>query len=324
MNLTIAIPTYNRPRQLKTTVQLLLPQLTEDTEITILDNASPIPVTHDSLQIPTSHTGTVNIRRNQVNIGLSGNVLRCFEVCKTQYIWVLADDDYPSEHCIETIFSAIKNAPQATSYNFNEDNERISCFTSHGQNDFIQKLDNWAGILSSSNNVYSATMMQSYISAGYEYAYSCAAHVAVLLEALRVGDGDVVFETAQIITGNQPGLDNPWSSVSLIQRRFAILDLPMNPSMRLCLGRKITSFAGNLNTPFLFFASDSCNDHKDTMEDIINRSYRYLSFKGKLTAHLFRVLIRIPRVSWFLIVRLFPKDKISFILTREAKARLTQ
>lgn len=323
MQLTIAIPTYNRPRQLKTTVQLLLPQLTQDTEITIVDNASSIPVTLDSLQVPPSHQGKVKIIRNRFNIGLIGNIIRCLEICETQYVWVLGDDDFPSEHCIATISTAIENAPEATSYSFNETNERKSYIISHGQKDFIQRIDNWAGVLSLSNNVYSAIKMQSCISAGYEYGYSYAPQVAVLLEALRVGDGDVVFSPDQIILGNQAGTDNPWSAVTFIQRRFAILDLPMDPSMRLCLGRKITSFAGDLNSPFLYFVSDSCKDHSDTMEDIINRSYRYLSIKGKLKALLFRVLIHFPRVSWFLIVRFFPKDSISYILDREAKAKPT-
>ena len=40
MKLTIAIPTYNRANHLKSRIEELLPQLTEDIEIYVSDNAS--------------------------------------------------------------------------------------------------------------------------------------------------------------------------------------------------------------------------------------------------------------------------------------------
>lgn len=320
VKLTIAIPTYNRLRQLRTTVQLLLPQLTPDVVVTIIDNASPKPVTLEELQVTPSHQGTVRVRRNRFNIGGVANMLRCLETCETDYVWVLGDDDYPADDCIDTIVSAIRSAPNALNYNFADTRGRCFQGVSHGLSDFVRTIDHWSAILYISSNIYNAKRLQPFLPTGYEFAYSYAPLAAILIDALRVQGGQVVFSSRKIVTGNQPGCETPWSAVTYIMRRYAILDLPMERSVRLCLGRKITNFAGDINPPFLFFVSDPGTDHSDTMEDIISRSFRYLSTSGKLRSVLFWVLIHFPRLSWFFIVRLFPRSKVSAIIDREAKA----
>jgi glycosyltransferase involved in cell wall biosynthesis len=321
VKLTIAIPTYNRLRQLRTTVQLLLPQLTADVAITILDNASHTPVTLEALQVAPPDQRKVKVLRNRFNIGGVANILRCLEICETDHVWVLGDDDYPSEACIDTIAAAINSAPEAIAFNFSDGScHRGSQVISHGMDGFIRAIDNWSAVLHLSSNVYNASRMQPFIHAGYDFAYSYAPLVAVLLDTLRVQVGDVLLSPARLVTGNQPGCENPWSAISYILRRYAILDLPMDPQLRLVLGRKITRFAGDLNSPFVYFVSDFRVDHSGTMEDIVNRSYRYLSLLGKFKAILFRILIRFPRLSWFLILKLFPKAKIAAIVNREVKA----
>jgi hypothetical protein len=43
------MPTLNRPLKVRSTIQALLPQLTETVSITILDNDSVPPITHQTI-----------------------------------------------------------------------------------------------------------------------------------------------------------------------------------------------------------------------------------------------------------------------------------
>lgn len=323
MNLTITIPTYNRLEQLRITCSALLPQLCEGVSILIIDNNSDTPVTLEGLQIHSSYSNKVRILHNRLNIGAIGNVLRCIEICETEYIWILADDDVVPVNSIEIIRSEIMFSPNAINYNFSVLSDRkFERIISNGINDFIDKIESWGETISLSGNVYNCRKMQMFISQGYVYGYSYAPHVAILLEILRVLGGEVVFSSKKIITGNQPGCTNPsWSAVDYILKRFSILDIPIDPDKRLILGRKITTFAGMLNTPFVFFCYDSKNDtsgsYKYIMADIVSRSFRYLTFKSKLKAITFKVLMNFPLLMYAIMIKFFPKNKILGIVNRE-------
>lgn len=104
--LTIAIPTYNRPEQLQNTLRVILPQIVSDERVRlmVLDNHSAVPAqqVYNALDIKVD-VERVEIIRNKVNIGASANVMRCFEMCETAWLWVLGDDDSPAPDAVEII-----------------------------------------------------------------------------------------------------------------------------------------------------------------------------------------------------------------------------
>lgn len=113
MILTVAIPTYDRNAILRKHLALLMPQLTPDCELLIIDNCSPTPVIETIGDLLDSYPEVnARVERNRVNIGAGANLLRCIERCETEWIWVLSDDDLPKPDAIETI---LKNTEKALS-----------------------------------------------------------------------------------------------------------------------------------------------------------------------------------------------------------------
>jgi glycosyltransferase involved in cell wall biosynthesis len=112
--LTIAIPTYNRPAQLNKTLGIILPQVVKDRRVCllILDNHSEVPAAEilNSFGIAIQ-SDRIRVVRNFVNIGANANIMRCFELCETSWLWVLGDDDDPSPDAVKTILQDVHIDP---------------------------------------------------------------------------------------------------------------------------------------------------------------------------------------------------------------------
>jgi glycosyltransferase involved in cell wall biosynthesis len=92
--LTIAIPTYNRARNLRELLSLLFDQLATEprVELIVSDNASPDEtpaVIEEFRQLGHSF----RYIRNETNTGPDGNILQCFEQARGKYVWIFGDDD---------------------------------------------------------------------------------------------------------------------------------------------------------------------------------------------------------------------------------------
>jgi glycosyltransferase involved in cell wall biosynthesis len=89
--LSVCIPTYNRVQYLQKCLRSVIPQITEEVEVIVQDNAS----SDDTWQFLSGidHPG-VHVARNSTNIGLVGNFIEVVKRARGTYIYVLTDDDY--------------------------------------------------------------------------------------------------------------------------------------------------------------------------------------------------------------------------------------
>jgi len=109
--LTIGIPTYNRGIKLDRLLENLEDQinksvLQERIEILISDNAS----SDNTKDIVNKYIGRFNHFKyinNKKNIGYDLNVLNVYNNSKSDFVWLLADDDIPFQGSIITILSAL-------------------------------------------------------------------------------------------------------------------------------------------------------------------------------------------------------------------------
>lgn len=115
--LTIAIPTYNRPESIKRQVLFLLPHLTEEVNLIIVDNHSDKEVKELFYNVPLPEN--VYIVRNKFNIGGDANIAKCFELCDTPWLWTLSDDDLLDENAVEIVLNNIRSNSNASFINFN-------------------------------------------------------------------------------------------------------------------------------------------------------------------------------------------------------------
>ena len=108
LKLTIAIPSYNRNLVLKDNIQKLLEQINDQIEIIVIDNFSDTPI-EQTLENELQEYPQLKVIRNIANIGLSANIIRCFEVCNTKWVWLLSDDDTVETLAVEKIIEQIEN-----------------------------------------------------------------------------------------------------------------------------------------------------------------------------------------------------------------------
>jgi glycosyltransferase involved in cell wall biosynthesis len=110
MRLCIAIPTFNRWQKLEKQIDLIVRQVelnnfSKSIELIIIDNNSP-DGTYDLLKQKSFKT-KINIYKNDTNIGLIPNYLKCLEISKCTYTWVVGDDDRLGDNSIKDVMSII-------------------------------------------------------------------------------------------------------------------------------------------------------------------------------------------------------------------------
>ena len=96
IKLSIIIPYYDRPKYIKRLLEVLEPQLTNETELIIVDDCSPIPLDYPCIRL-NENSGSASIPRN---VGL--------DKAKGKYIAFIDSDDSVSDDYIETILNKTK------------------------------------------------------------------------------------------------------------------------------------------------------------------------------------------------------------------------
>jgi glycosyltransferase involved in cell wall biosynthesis len=101
-SLTIAITSYNRPRELRRCIESLLP-LPDGVEVLVSDDCSPkldeIRAAISDLVFPAH---SVFLSESAENIGYDANVLRTIELSKTSHVMLLSDDDLLEPGCVDS------------------------------------------------------------------------------------------------------------------------------------------------------------------------------------------------------------------------------
>lgn len=113
--LTIAIPTYNRPNELTGSLDILAKQYNslsyeKQQKITFIvsDNASNIANYNINELIDKYKNLPIKLIRQEKNIGPTNNFEYCYNVADSDYIWILADDDYLIDGSLIDILSTLE------------------------------------------------------------------------------------------------------------------------------------------------------------------------------------------------------------------------
>jgi len=91
--LSICVPTYQRPKQLKhlndAFLDSVMSQYSNDVEIVVCDNSSASIAAENRANL----NARVNYYCNEGNIGFAGNFLRCINEATGEFVWIISDDD---------------------------------------------------------------------------------------------------------------------------------------------------------------------------------------------------------------------------------------
>jgi len=204
MRLTVAIPTFNRNKILRSNVMKLVPQLTKDCELLILDNCSPEHVERsleDVFRLLPSYV-KVRVIRNRENFGGNENILRCIEYADGDFVWLLGDDDAPIISCIENIMYELENNSDLRVLNMN------SLSTEHlvrehtrvltGSEEYLEYFKSLGEPIFISNLILNARMAKGVLREAYQWQSSCAGQLIVQVMMLRNNGKSVISELSVV------------------------------------------------------------------------------------------------------------------------------
>ena len=229
--LTIAIPTYNRPSELRRTLLALLPQLDSEKccRLVIIDNCSDTPAkeVYDGLDVPAETDERVFISRNATNIGMGPNFLRCFESCLSDHLWILSDDDLPLEDALKTILGNLSNDACFTYYAvpslgtdiFKEGESSFVCGKSYG--DLHERFsENYIHLAFISTGVYKMSHAKRYLRFAYSATPSLIPHVLLIFKMLQ--DEGVLMLSRKSIA--QPNENTHWGLMNFVLSTGCLLN----------------------------------------------------------------------------------------------------
>ena len=231
--LTIYIPTFNRNDILKENLENLLPQLNNKVLLKIRDNASEIPI-DKTLNDLVNRNPHVKIEKNEFNIGMSANILKGFETCRTLWLWILSDDDKVQEGSVNSILNHIENCNDSLYINYISDlieNKRQTSFSTIGINNFLLKNDSLSNIIFLSSGIYNSSKIKKYLRYGYMYSYSGCPHLAMLLTAINENNSKINFINESIVYRKNVNLSNQkdtWSQLFVKNAVSILYELPLN------------------------------------------------------------------------------------------------
>ncbi len=142
--LTIAIPTYNRCSDLKRSIEILLPQISNYSDLVdfiISDNCSTDGTRDYVSNLVNTNPGIIRYNINDKNLGSFGNFCRCVDLTKTEYLCLLGDDDIVAIGFIATVLELLKKYKadilHYNSFSYKENANLIVPFYSHWNSDEI-------------------------------------------------------------------------------------------------------------------------------------------------------------------------------------------
>jgi abequosyltransferase len=121
IRLSICIATFNRGRLIGETLASIVPQLSDATELLVLDGAS----TDDTQRVVESFfEGRANCRyvRLEEKGGVDRDYARSVELARGEYCWLMTDDDLLRPGAVARILDALESAPDLVVVNAEVDN----------------------------------------------------------------------------------------------------------------------------------------------------------------------------------------------------------
>lgn len=235
-DLTICIPTYNRPQRIKKQLQALSSQRGFDSvQIIISDNSSEYDV---SAFVNELYPNRDNIRvyKNPVNLGGDANFCLLFLRCQTKWMWLLGDDDHALDCALSIILADINKLGQSnvalikysiegfTAY----DDTRVANVRSF-INYYHESAHTGGEMIFISNNVYNCDVVKQFYGDTLSQSYCRVSQLLPIFNALNKGDYQVWFNSSKIVKYMHPEVGQAWSMkdvcVGISTLPFVDLDL---------------------------------------------------------------------------------------------------
>lgn len=268
--LTIAIPTYNHHDLLLNQLNILLPQLTDQISLFILDNHNE-PSVKEYLELNNFTYPNLKIIRNSVNIGGDANICRCFEICETDWLWVLSDNDYLKPDAVKIFINSINHNRDCVFINHNYDHNIEEIYTV-GFNEFCQKCI-YGNSFFISICGYNISKLKHYLIYYYKYLSSNQGQLMLILRFLEMNVTAKCLLTPYVLTTEN--LPAQWSRCEFIDNSKIVLHA-FNGLMLKNFNKNLGQQINNVHLNHLIYArlneGISIKRHLNYLISILNNS----------------------------------------------------
>ncbi len=295
--LSIGIPTYNRKKQLQNQLKSIFKQdLSNIHEIIIVDNHSDYNVQE---LIDEFDSELIRLVINPFNIKMASNMMSPFLYCKSDWLWLLSDDDETLKDSIENIWSKINDSPLNTGMiKFSLDKEgcpqreinvdNLGDYIDYYYNEPIIRRGELVFI---STNVYNVKNIHSYLNYGFEYNYTYIGFLIPVFKALEDKAVIVSFSSKAIVKYIAPRGDGySFGTVGKGLSTLSHLPIILNKENR----KKFLNITMSILPKSLML---NCLNNIDNLKDfkiIYNNIYRYyIPFTSKLILKSFFFLMSV-------------------------------
>jgi glycosyltransferase involved in cell wall biosynthesis len=266
MQLTIAIPTYNRPDKLLSTLKTLIAESPAEVRLLVVDNASDQPVEDFVRERLAEVPERVRFHRNRANVGLVANICRCYELVETPWVWTVGDDDAPVEGAIPRILEEIErlnNEPKVLGINFS-----TSLYT-YPESRILHNLEEYWEVyqepMAFSNALFLASCVfrienvLKFLRVGYQQAFSAASHISIPIAGLSNGMR-MAIANPLIMKIVSPTNEDGWNWVSVYSGIPVLAEMPNDAVTVRGISRPLGLFAPGMrikNGIKLIFSDES-------------------------------------------------------------------
>lgn len=229
--LTIAIPTYNRRKQLIRLLKSIESQNNvEACSIVISDNCSDYSV-KDSIESEFSGTfrNSITIYSRPINGGGDYNISSMFVYCSTELFWLIGDDDELLPGSIDKVIEKYKTYPDIPFFKYTMEGAIKFCedIRLKDVDDLIschKKGYLLGGIIFMSNNIYNVNLVRPYLPDCLYYGYCSVSQIIPMMHCLVDSEYDVLLCKDHIVKYNPPEGDH-WNYIKIVTSLSTLLDI---------------------------------------------------------------------------------------------------
>jgi glycosyltransferase involved in cell wall biosynthesis len=259
--LSIAIPTFRRPKALANTLKALDSQIVgQNVNIIIVNNDADNPILKEDIYL--CDTGPVIIYNNCCNIGGNANILRCLEHADAEYVWLLADDDELASNAVQIILEDIERWKSVHINYALVGSGRTHTICPVGVESYLNAVGRLHDLWLISNWVFCVDSLRSSMAGAWTALSSYAPHMVLALEMLQRSSACGVLSHRAIVKGHQVhGEDAGWSILNFCLRRGTLLTINLPGPQRRLLRIKMLNVMDFLDHCALVLALRAIRTH---------------------------------------------------------------
>ena len=280
--LAICIPTFNRLEELKIRLIELSEQsagLLRQVQIYIFDNGSSKPVLEEDIPENLKERTFIKYRAN--NVGVTQNIIRCYEETEVDLVALLGDDDRIKEDYLSILLERTNDFDDPRLFGIcfftnlaKGDQHENQCVSSIEA--LLESVDKFANFLFISTWLVRRSDFLRYLYWAQIQSSGGFAIIAPHLMAL-CENSKIKLSSESIVSYEPTPLDRKWSWFKFLLNANLILELPLGlPRRTFCeFGNKLFSF-GSINLSYLY----ECllDDKRGNIGPIEYHSFRKLCF----------------------------------------------